>query len=358
LSARPPPRYHALIMNSRMPGLLAVALFAAAPLPLAAETPAPPIELIEAAPEKGFHYPYLLRMPADPAGAAGPYLLVEPNNTGQISDDFEFHMEAARKLAANAIGAYLAPRLQVPLLVPVFPRPKEEWRIYTHQLDRDTMLLTAGPMKRLDLQLIAMIDDARARLAARGFEARREVLMTGFSASGTFVNRFVMLHPDRVRAAAGGGLNALLMIPRSSVGSTILPYPLGTADFEEVTGGPFREELWKRVPLLFYMGGEDTNDAVEFDDGYSDEEKAAVHAALGRGMKERWERSQALYRESGAHVTLRTYEKVGHWTDGTVNGEILTFFRDALACGHGLALSAVAESCHEAAFPRLNSRGW
>ncbi|MGK2859079.1 MAG: hypothetical protein ACSLFQ_17915, partial [Thermoanaerobaculia bacterium] len=43
------------------------------------------------------------------------------------------------------------------------------------------------------------------------------------------------------------------------------------------------------VPLFFYMGADDTNDAVEFDDGYSDEEKVAVHAALGRGMKERWE---------------------------------------------------------------------
>jgi hypothetical protein len=48
-------------------------------------------------------------------------------------------------------------------------------------------------------------------------------------------------------------------------------------------------------------------------------------------MKERWERSQELYREAGANVKLRTYEKVGHWTDGTVNGEILAFFRDALA---------------------------
>jgi hypothetical protein len=186
----PPSRYHAPIVNTHMPRLLAAAILAAAPLPLAAQTvPAPPIEVVEAAPEKGFHYPYLLRMPADPARAAGPYLLVEPNNTGEISDDLQFHMEAARKLAANAIGGYLAPRLQVPLLVPVFPRPKEEWRLYTHQLDRDTMLLTDGPMKRLDLQLIAMIDDARARLAARGFATRPEVLMTGFSATGTPTRR-------------------------------------------------------------------------------------------------------------------------------------------------------------------------
>lgn len=332
MSAAPRCGYHARIVKNMSPRFLAAALLAAAPLALAAQTaPAPAVEVVEAAPEKGFNYPYLLRMPADPSQAAGPYLLVEPNNTGEVSDQLSVHMEAAKTLVGKALGGWLAARLQLPLLVPVFPRPKTEWTIYTHQLDRDTMLLAEGPMKRLDLQLLAMVDDARVRLAARGFDARPEVLMSGFSASGSFVNRFAMLHPDRVRAAAAGGLNALLMIPRPSVGQTVLRYPLGTADFETIAGAPFREDLWKRVPLFLYMGADDTNDAVDFDDGYSDEEKAAVHAAIGEEMGERWARSQALYRDAGANAKLRTYEKVGHWTDGTIGGEILAFFLDSLA---------------------------
>lgn len=85
------------------------------------------VELIAANPGKGFHYPYLLRMPDDPARMAGPYLLVEPNNTGRVSDDPNVHLEAARKLANGALGSYIAKKLHLPLLVPVFPRPQSDW---------------------------------------------------------------------------------------------------------------------------------------------------------------------------------------------------------------------------------------
>ena len=95
--------------------------------------------------------------------------------------------------------------LGVPLLVPVFPRPMSDWKIDTHALDKETMAVGGGPLHRLDQQLVAMIDDARARLGERGYEIGERAMFTGFSASGTFVNRFVMPHPDRVLATAAGG---------------------------------------------------------------------------------------------------------------------------------------------------------
>ena len=62
--------YHAHIVKP-IPPFLVAALLAVAPLSLAAQgAPAPPIEVIDAAPDKGFNYPYLLRMPADPSQAA------------------------------------------------------------------------------------------------------------------------------------------------------------------------------------------------------------------------------------------------------------------------------------------------
>ena len=51
--------------------------------------------------------------------------------------------------------------------------------------------------RRIDRQLIAMIDDASAKLAAMDRPVQSRVLMAGFSASGMFTNRFGMLHPDR-----------------------------------------------------------------------------------------------------------------------------------------------------------------
>ena len=159
------------------------------------------------------------------ASLRGGFLLVEPNNTGKLADDLAVHLAAARDLADKAIGGFVARELALPLLVPVFPRPEKEWELYTHQLDRDTLLVAAGPLQRLDLQLLAMIDDARARLASRGMNLPAKVLLTGFSASGSFVNRFTALHPERVQAAAAGGLNGNLILPLATLGGRELALP-------------------------------------------------------------------------------------------------------------------------------------
>lgn len=279
--------------------------------------------VVPAAPEKGFHYPYILRVPEE---TKARWLLVEPNNTGAVSDDFAVHEKAAMDLSKKAIGAYVASRLGLPLLVPVFPRPATEWQIYTHHLDRDSMLVRSGPMRRMDLQLLAMIDDARATLNARGVRVEKKVLMTGFSASGTFSNRFTMMHPERVHAVAAGGLNGLLMIPDE------LPYPLGLSDFRAVTGERFHKRAWRRVPQFLYMGATDDNDAVQFDDGYSDDERKLVFTILGEKMQpDRWRRCQELYRKAGANATFRTYPHIGHGTDQKINDEITEFFRRAIA---------------------------
>lgn len=290
--------------------------------------------LVEAAPERGFHYPYLLVVPAPPAAdspSAG-ILLVEPNNTGKVSDDFIVHLSAARELADKAIGGYVARELGLPLLVPVFPRPEKQWELYTHQLDRDTLLVADGPLRRLDLQLLGMIDDARARLATRGWKLPEKVLLTGFSASGSFVNRFTALHPERVQAVAGGGLNGNLILPLATLGGSELPYPLGIADLARVAGHAFDAAAWKKVPQFLYMGALDDNDAVQYDDGYTAAEKAIVDAVIGAKMQpDRWEHCQRIYRDAGASVEFRTYAGVGHFTDRKVNEELRDFFRRQLA---------------------------
>ncbi len=306
--------------------------FASPLLALSALASAAGTEVVPAMPEKGFHYPYLLRLPERVAEAPQRALLVEPNNTGRGADDLAPHLEAAQQLAERAIGGGVSNALGLPLLVPVFPRPATEWEYYTHALDSDTMRLDHGPMQRLDLQLIAMVADARTRLAALGFAVPERVLLTGFSASGSFVNRFTALHPDRVLAVAGGGLNGTLIVPRREIDGLALPYPIGIADLAERSGSAFDLEAWKRVPQRYYMGAKDDNDAVQYDDAYTPAEKAVVDRALGARMQpDRWQRCQELYRESGADVSFRTYEHAGHFTDDPIHREVVEFFRAALA---------------------------
>ncbi len=101
-------------------------------------------------------------------------ILVQPNNPGISSDDPEVHRRDAwftgfeRYKIANELG--------VILLIPAFIRP-EDWHIYTHALDRDPLTTERADLKRIDLQLIAMIDRARAELAKDDIQTDEKVFI-------------------------------------------------------------------------------------------------------------------------------------------------------------------------------------
>jgi hypothetical protein len=302
--------------------------------PLAGPSPTPKKgELIEipAAPDKGFHFPYLLFIPTSAAAKPYAYLLVEPNNTGKVSDDIEVHRNAAIELARDSsVGNFVARKLGVPLLVPIFPRPSSADRLYTHSLDRDTILVADRPLKRLDLQLLAMIADARPRLATMGHPVNTKVLMNGFSASGLFANRFTFLHPREVAAAAYGGVNCFIMLPVAELKKQALNFPLGLADFAKLTGEPFDRAAYQTIPQFAYMGADDRNDAVVHEDAYSPEERALVFTLLAENMPERWKAVQAVYENEKLPVQFKTYPGIGHGTDGKINTEVAEFFRAAI----------------------------
>lgn len=312
--------------------IVAAVARAAADTPTPAPTPAGSLTEVPAAAEKGFHFPYLLFVPTSAAAKRYPYLLVETNNTARTSDDMEVHRNAAVALARDSsVGNFVAKTLGIPLLVPVFPRPSSADNVYTHALDRDTILIADGPLRRLDQQLLAMIEDARPRLAALGHPVKPKVLINGFSASGKFANRFTFLHPHAVAAAAYGGVNGFIMLPVAELRSRALPFPVGLADFEKIAGRPFDRGVYERVPQFGYMGAEDKNDAVEYDDAYSEEERSLIFTLLGRKMMpDRWEAVQKVYAEQKLPVRFRTYEGIPHGTNRAMNTEVAEFFRSAM----------------------------
>src|SRR5690606_37289860 len=248
---------------------------------LVAQTPGDPsVRRIEATPAKGFAYAYYLFVPDELRSTADSKttrsLLVIPNNTGTISDDISVHdADVKRKIAF--IGPMLAAQAAaIPIIVPVFPRPATEDRIYTHSLDRDTMTTDKKEFARFDLQLLAMIADARKRLENEGIDTEKRVLMQGYSASGMFVNRFVFLHPDAVKAAIVGAPGGWPIAPVAEYQKKKLTFPAGIADLREVSGNKFDLEAVKKIPLFMILGGEDTNDAVPMGDAYDQRESELV----------------------------------------------------------------------------------
>jgi pimeloyl-ACP methyl ester carboxylesterase len=294
---------------------------------------------VDAQPGKGFNFPYVLRLPAEPESARKA-LLVETNNTG-LDDDPAHEIEAVRAFVTNGgVGPFVAAALQVPLLVPVFPRPKSTPLLYTHALDRDSILIRDGPLRRIDNQLLHMIEDARERLARRNLVVPEAVFMCGFSASGSFANRFAFLHPDKVLGVAVGGINALPMAPIARRAGRVLRFPLGIADLDPLTEGRADLPTWRKVPQMIFMGTLDDNDAAKFSDAYSDDERRTITVAFGAKMDARWQTLQQIYLEQKPAVTFVTYGGVGHGTDGRINRDVANFFdsilrkREAAASAH------------------------
>lgn len=251
---------------------------------------------VEANPNAGFSYPYYLYLPEKLRGGAvmPRTLLVLPNNTGKVDDDLAVHDASAGRHISHD-GKKLADDLNVPVLEPVFPRPKSEWQVYTHALDRDSLVIDRSELKRFDLQLIHMIDDARTRMKAQHLAIGPRVLMYGFSASGMFTNRFAMLHPDRIEAAAFGSPGAWAMAPVPRWKGKSLRYPIGTADLKELTGQKFDARTLRKTPMFLFMGEEDRNDSVVYHDSYDDEDKALIFELFGKTLMERWPVTQRMY---------------------------------------------------------------
>lgn len=286
---------------------------------------------VDANPEKGISYPYYLYVPSTLGETAQKdklhSIIVIPNNTGQINDDFAFH-EADVKRKLPAMGPFMKMNgIAAPVLMPVFPRPATENRIYTHSLDRDSMLTDKKEFSRFDLQLIAMIKDAQVRLKKDRIKTEKKVLMQGYSASGMFVNRFVFLHPNLVKAAIVGAPGGWAMAPVSTFGKKDLTFPVGTCDLKDVSGKKFDLKALRTVPLFFILGGSDTNDAVPMGDAYDQRETDLVMELFGKTPVERFPVSERLYREAGLNAEFKLYPNTPHQTSKEMRDDQIIFLK-------------------------------
>jgi hypothetical protein len=307
----------------------------AAGVPLAADyelafTVGVNLQRIEADPAHGFQWPYYLVIP--PTITAPATLLVEPNNTGTVDDNPAKHEIAAESLARSKAG--FATSLGTPLLVPAFPRPlnppaPEPGGIYTHSLDRFSLQMSGSPIERLDRQLIAMVDDAIARLAALGINVGSKFFMTGFSASGMFSSRFSLLHPERLKAVAIGSPGGWPIAPVGTWRGTVLRYPCGISDLTTLIGEAPNLPAFIQLPLFIYVGSVDTNDALDTR-AMTAAEKAAINTLLNAPndpfIGNRWPTAEAIYRSVGSAASFKVYPGVGHFYSNDMINDMITFF--------------------------------
>jgi len=287
-------------------------------------------------PAHGFRWPYLLAAPASqaaggPALPGGNTLLVLPLSTGFTSSELELLRATARCQLSSVLA--LADRLGTPVLVPVFPRPPApppENNLYLHALSRESLQVRDAALARVDLQLIAMIDDARAALGRTGRKIQPRVLIAGFSAAGMFANRFAILHPDRTLAASIGSPGGWPIAPVADDRGRPLPYPVGVADVELLTGRRLDRDGLRRVRFLFQLGDADTNDSVPARDSFSPAGEAQVMQLFGKTPVARWPAAQRLYEAARLRARFTLYPGVGHMVTPEMRADTEAVFRAAL----------------------------
>ncbi|MFP8890739.1 CARDB domain-containing protein [Natrialbaceae archaeon A-CW2] len=285
------------------------------------------VTLIPADGDFGFNYPYYLYAPAVEDAFDRP-ILVEPNNTGRSTNNFDAHRESAERLIEHGTPRQIGDELRVPVLVPVFPRPSSspvDWRHYVHALDAETMQIDSGDLERVDEQLLGMVEHARERLSEQSYPVGEDMIMNGFSASGTFVNRFTALHPDRVRSVTAGGINGTATLPLEEAEGRTVEYPIGIADLESLTGEAFDRDQWQAVDQLVYMGGDDENDTIPYDDAWSPTQREVALEVYGEHMQnDRMPYCKSVYEEAGATGRVEVYPNIGH---RPVTEELIAFHR-------------------------------
>lgn len=284
---------------------------------------------VSASPSQGFHWPYLLFLP-DAIKCRS--LLVVPNNTG-------FAVENLDLLRANGTceiqrTLQLAQRLGCAVLVPLFPRPFETGEggnLYLHALSRASLLTQVESWKRVDLQLLGMVQSARARLEGMGVTTDPKIILSGFSASGSFVNRFAMLHPEAVLAVSCGSPGGWPMVPANAIGDERLDYPLGSSDLQAITGRVLNSDALRQVRWYFFLGDQDTNDATHYRDSFTKAEEDLVNRHFGATLPARWKHAEQLYARSGMHAQFALFPGVAHVVTLEIQEDIARFFERCLA---------------------------
>lgn len=273
-------------------------------------------ELIEKDEEAGFNFPYFLYAPEN--GRNKP-VLVECVNSGFPSDDLQDHIDAAERTIQSGLSRDLCDELGVPFLVPVIKDPVtgEASDSRTQSLDTEAMQIEEGRFARIDKQVVAMVDDARDRLADYGYELPEEFMLNGFSQSGNFANNLAFLQPERVASVTAGGLNGMAILPKDEAAGEHINFQIGTGDYETLTGNTFDKETWREIPQLGYIGANERipfDDTIPYSDVWTDREQAerAVDVYGSDMQLERMVYSDLIHQQAGANTRFEVYDNAGH----------------------------------------------
>lgn len=278
--------------------------------------------------DKGFNFEYLLFIPNNVKSKTT--LLFESMN---YSANKDFNEEEAIDYLYESFKSFRNPIHYVnqntayPILYPLIPRYYDKnlnKEIYTIQLSSSCFSDKILPKyKRIDIQILNMIEDAKDRLRKNDIEIEDKIIINGFSASAKFANRFTLLHPHIVKLVIAGGLGGCLALPLKEMNKEELFYPVGVGNLKCVTGEMLEE--FKSIKQFYFQGNNDEVDAFKavsednfipyFKGIIETDELKQLYKIFGRNIKDRWKKTQELYKELNCNVVFKSYDSEHNYTD-------------------------------------------
>lgn len=264
-----------------------------------------------------YNIPYILVLPKNMKEDC--FLAIEINNLEtENSDDL---------LNNGLLTAYkLVQQLKEndnPVLIPIVPSVKNGMPYY-QQLSKECFSIPSNhPLYRIDLQIIKIISEVKQNLSDK-ISLRDKVFFNGYSSSGVFAQRFALLHPEIVDTLCIGGASGSIPVPISELG-----YPLGIADYSEITGKQFDLEIYSQIKFRYYIGSledkrktserydESGNFAPMHDMSYFDRSVPVPvgikqRAMFGTNLFERSNKQIALMNEMGLDIKQQIFKERNH----------------------------------------------
>lgn len=318
---------------------------------------------VPAMPEKGFNWPYYLRIPSNTYKKQNKnskrYLMIDTPNGGTKDLKSSEKWTIDTLVHSQQYSVQVAEQLWAPILMPAYPvanvyfeHNQGSYMTDEHAFERESSrlhismqnpklkeLLTkeyqskglnVNDYVKLDEQLIAMFDHAVEYLNKYGHNVDTDkMFMCGYSATGTFNDRFTILHPEKVKALVSGATLDNMVVPLKNYKGENLIFPIGIYDYSEISGKDYDIKKHNEVAKLFYMGKDDNNNLVEYGylDCYSDVEREIIIKLWGYDTLPRAQALTKLYGESGGKGVFILDKDIKHAASKSMIDYVVEFFK-------------------------------
>lgn len=325
----------------------------------------PGVQKIEADPDAGFHSPYFLYTPAFSSvgeslnDSQERPLVVTAYPWGEFKERVEGASGPDRGITGRIADAMNCPVLSVPLTL-----TRGYLGLEPQELTLAPELEIDDPRReRVDLQFIAMIEDAKSRLNNGAYTIADGVHYDGGSSAAYFIEKIAPLHPEYINAYSFGA-NGLAFLPfeeltddipvHGNPDRTIIPYPIGAGNLEELTGEAFNKEAWMDIEQFRWIGGEDQDPEDPKNHIHkrfrgNDEIDQVVEDIFGTlQVDDRFETSREIYDHLDIPATFRKFEGQPHSPDWEYSVEAADFHKEQIEKDFELVHLTVQEVDREA----------